>query len=208
MSGISKVEKLVLATHNKGKAREIAELLEPYFSSFLSAGEAGISEPEETGSTFVENALLKARSAASETGLLSLADDSGLAVNALGGDPGIYSARWGGESRDFDVAMHKVHDKLGDTEDRSAAFVCVLALAWPDGRSETFEGRIEGDIVWPPRGDRGFGYDPIFVANGHDQTFAEIDPAQKQAVSHRADAFKKLLAFMEQSPEFSLAEAG
>jgi len=191
-------KELVIATHNKGKAREIAALLGDYIAQFTTAGELGLSEPVEDGTSFAENALIKARAGAQESGKLVLADDSGLAVAALGGEPGIYSARWAVDSetgeRDFDLAMRKVQDKLGDAADRSAAFVCVLALAWPDGHTEVFEGRAEGQIVWPPRGDHGFGYDPIFVPDGYDRTFAEMEGDAKQAISHRADAFKKLVA--------------
>lgn len=183
---------LVIASHNAGKVAEIAELLKPYAARFYSAADLDLEEPEETALTFVGNALLKARAAAKESGKVALADDSGLSVNALGGDPGIYSARWAGEPRDFHKAMEKVNEALGESEDRSAAFICVLALAWPDGSVETFEGRVDGDIVWPPRGDKGFGYDPIFVAKGMSRTFAELDPAEKHRISHRADAFTKL----------------
>lgn len=185
-------EDLVIASHNAGKVKEISELLKPYAARFYSSAELDLEEPEETATTFVGNALLKARAAAKESGKVSLADDSGLSVHALGGDPGIYSARWAGEPRDFDKAMERVNEELGDSEDRSAAFICVLALAWPDGSVETFEGRVDGDIVWPPRGDKGFGYDPIFVAKGMSRTFAEIDPAEKHRISHRANAFTKL----------------
>lgn len=184
---------LLIATHNKGKAREISALLSPYVPQFFMASDFDLPEPEETGATFAENAILKAQAAAKATGKISLADDSGLAVNALNGDPGIYSARWGGEAKDFNLAMRKVHEALGDNPDRSASFVCVLALGWPDGHSEVFEGRIHGDIIWPMRGDRGFGYDPIFVAKGHDKTFAEIDTDEKQKISHRARAFELLV---------------
>lgn len=186
-------ERLLIATHNPGKAREIGALLSPYIGSFTTSAEMELPEPEETGDTFAANALLKARQAARESGLVALADDSGLSVTALGGDPGIYSARWGGPNKDFALAMQKVHDALGDHQDRSACFICVLALAWPDGEAYTFEGRIDGQIVWPARGDKGFGYDPIFVADGHNRTFAEIEPEEKQAISHRARAFEKLV---------------
>lgn len=186
-------DELVIATHNPGKAKEIAALLGQYIARFETSGALGLSEPVEDGATFIENALIKARSAAQESGKLVLADDSGLAVSALGGDPGIYSARWGGPEKDFNLAMAKVHEALDDNQDRSAAFICVLALAWPDGHTEVFEGRVEGDIVWPMRGDKGFGYDPIFVAKGYDITFAEMDPQAKHDISHRADAFKKLV---------------
>lgn len=186
-------EKIVIASHNAGKVREISDLLKPYTAGFTSAAELNLDEPEETESTFVGNALLKARAAAKASNMVALADDSGLAVNALNGEPGIYSARWAGEPRDFNAAMVKVHEKLGDNTDRSASFICVLALAWPDGREEVFEGRVDGDLTWPPRGAKGFGYDPMFIAHGMDQSFAEIDPEAKHAISHRADAFKKLL---------------
>ncbi len=190
-------DEIVLATHNQGKVREIADLLGPYVETFISAGELGLSEPEETGSTFTDNAILKAQAAAQESGKVSLADDSGLAVKALGGQPGIYSARWAGEKKDFQMAMQKVQDELSGLHDRSAAFVCVLALAWPDGEVEVFKGRVEGAIVWPPRGDKGFGYDPIFMPQGHDVTFGEMDPAEKHKISHRAQAFEKFVEIMK-----------
>lgn len=186
-------EKLVLATHNQGKVREISALLEPYVDSFVSAGDLGLSEPEETGATFAANAALKALAAAQESGDVALADDSGLAVTGLNGEPGIFSARWAGPSKDFDMAMQTVHERLGDNPDRSAAFVCVLALAWPDGHVETVEGRIEGTLVWPPRGEKGFGYDPMFVPEGCDRSFAEMTTEEKQAISHRARAFRRLV---------------
>ena len=186
-------DELLIATHNKGKAREISALLSPYVSSFLTAGDLDLPEPEETGSTFAENAILKAQAAAQASGRVCLADDSGLAVNALNGDPGIYSARWGGEEKDFNLAMQKVQDALGDAVDRSAYFVCVLALGWPDGHSEVFEGRVHGNIIWPMRGDTGFGYDSVFQPEGYDVTFAEMDSAKKQSISHRANAFELLV---------------
>ena len=183
---------LVLATHNKGKIHEFEGLLAPYIGAFSSSLELGLTEPEETGATFTENAIIKALSAANESGKPALADDSGLAVYALNGDPGIDSARWAGPEKDFDMAMEKIHTMMGDTNDRRAAFVAVLALAWPDGHTETFEGRAEGTIIWPPRGDAGFGYDPFFLPDGHDKTFAEMTREEKQKISHRANAFKKL----------------
>ncbi len=186
-------DKLVLATHNQGKVQEISALLKPYVSSFASAGDLGLEEPEETGATFAENAALKALAAAKESGEVALADDSGLAVTGLNGEPGIFSARWAGPSKDFAMAMQTVHDRLGDNPDRSAAFVCVLALAWPDGHVETVEGRVEGTLVWPPRGEKGFGYDPMFVPEGCDQSFAEMTAEEKQAISHRAQAFRRLV---------------
>lgn len=170
----------------------MADLLAPYGLETVSAGELGLPEPEETGTTFHENALLKAHAAARGANLVALADDSGLAVNGLGGEPGIHSARWAGPTRDFGMAMELVWDKLGDTADRGAHFVSVLALAWPDGHSECFEGRVYGSLVWPPRGDRGFGYDPMFVPEGEDITYGEMDPALKHASSHRAVAFRKM----------------
>jgi XTP/dITP diphosphohydrolase len=186
-------ETLVIATHNPGKAREIAALLNRYVEKFPLAGDLGLTEPEETETTFIGNAALKARAAASASGLPALADDSGLAVTALNGDPGIYSARWAGPSKDFAAAMRAVHDKMGGAEDRSAYFICALALAWPDGHVETFEGRLDGTLVWPPRGDKGFGYDPMFVARGYDITFGEMTPDAKHAMSHRAKAFDLLV---------------
>ena len=187
---------LVIASHNPGKVREIAELLGPYGVEPISAGELDLPEPEETGTTFVANAELKARIAADLSGLPALADDSGLCVDALGGDPGIFSARWAGESKDFDMAMRLVEDRLNEEPDmaRSAHFVCALALAWPDGHVEWFEGRVDGTLVWPPRGSNGFGYDAMFLPVGGTETFGEMDPAAKHAVSHRADAFRQLVA--------------
>lgn len=188
--------RLVIASHNPGKVREIAALLEGHGLDVVSAKELDLPEPEETGTTFVMNAELKARSAADLSGLPALADDSGLCVEALGGDPGIFSARWAGETKDFGEAMRRVHDKMAAIDDapRDARFVCALALAWPDGHVEWFEGRVDGTLVWPPRGDRGFGYDPMFLPVGHDQTFGEMEEGAKHAISHRADAFRQLVA--------------
>ncbi len=186
--------RLVIASHNQGKVREIAELLAPFGAEVVSAGELGLDEPEETGRTFVANAELKARAAAMASGCPALSDDSGLVVPALGGAPGIHSARWGGEGRDFALAMRKVEEALAGKSDRRAHFVCALSLCWPDGTCATFEGSVHGVLVWPPRGDRGFGYDPIFMADGHSITFGEMEPAAKHAISHRADAFRKLIA--------------
>jgi XTP/dITP diphosphohydrolase len=191
--------KLVIASHNKGKLREIGELLEPFGIETVSAGALGVPEPEETGTSFVANAELKARFSADLTGLPALADDSGLCVEALGGEPGIFSARWAERedgSRDFADGMRRVHDRLveqGPEAGRDAHFVCALSIAWPDGHVETFEGRVDGILVWPPRGERGFGYDPIFQPLGHDISFGEMDPAAKHAMSHRADAFARLV---------------
>ncbi len=186
--------RLVIASHNAGKVREIGELLAPFGVEVVSAGALGLAEPEETGTTFVANAELKAHAAARAANLPALADDSGLAVESLGGDPGIYSARWAGPGKDFAAAMALVNDKLGANPDRGGRFVCALALAWPDGHCETFEGVVEGDLVWPPRGTAGFGYDPMFQPKGRAETFGEMDPAAKHEISHRADAFRKLVA--------------
>jgi XTP/dITP diphosphohydrolase len=187
---------LVVATHNPGKLREIVALLQPLGAQVSSAGERGLPEPEETGLTFIANAELKALAAAQASGLPALADDSGLAVSALGGAPGIYSARWAGPDKDFGLAMDRVRRELAaiGTEDQRAAFICALTLAWPDGHCESFEGRIDGNLVFPPRGDRGFGYDPIFIAQGWNMTFAEMDPSAKHEMSHRANAFRLLVA--------------
>ncbi|HEX8447876.1 MAG TPA: RdgB/HAM1 family non-canonical purine NTP pyrophosphatase [Sphingomonas sp.] len=189
--------RLVIASHNQGKVREIGALLAPYGIETVSAGALDLPEPEETGTTFAANAELKARAAADLSGLPALADDSGLCVEALGGDPGIFSARWAGPSKDFGVAMQAVEDairKVGPEAGRDAHFVCALSLCWPDGHIETFEGRVDGTLAWPPRGDNGFGYDAMFVPLGATQTYGEIDPDVKHRVSHRADAFAKLTA--------------
>lgn len=189
--------KLVIASHNPGKIREIAALLGPYGITPISAGELDLPEPEETGTTFVANAELKALQAADLSGLPALSDDSGLCVDALGGDPGIFSARWAGESKDFGKAMQLVEERIqatGPDASRSAHFVCALALAWPDGHVEWFEGRCDGTLVWPPRGDKGFGYDAMFVMDGMTDSFGEIDPDEKHAISHRADAFRQMVA--------------
>ncbi|MEP9358028.1 RdgB/HAM1 family non-canonical purine NTP pyrophosphatase [Sphingomonas sp. KR3-1] len=188
--------KLVIASHNAGKVREIRELLGPYGIEPVSAAELDLPEPEETGTTFVANAELKALQAADLSGLPALADDSGLCVEALNNDPGIFSARWAGPGKDFGVAMQLVEDKLAalpPETSRDAHFVCALALAWPDGHVEWFEGRVDGTLVWPPRGTSGFGYDPVFLPEGHDRTFGEMEPAAKHAMSHRADAFRQLV---------------
>ena len=191
------MKQLVLATHNQGKVNEFRDMLGPLVEDLKSAADFNLPEPEETGTTFVENALIKARAAASATGLPCLADDSGLAVEALKGAPGIYSARWSGPGKDFSVAMQKVHDELkGNVEGQGARFVVVLALVYPDGREELFEGKAEGNLTWPPRGAQGHGYDPIFVPAGGSQTFAEIDPAAKNTMSHRARAVEELTAYL------------
>ncbi len=186
---------LVVASHNAGKVREIRELLAPFGIETLSAGDLDLDEPEETGATFRANAELKALAAAKASGKPSLADDSGLCVEALNGAPGIYSARWAGPQKDFDFAMERVRLGLVEegTLDTRAHFICGLALAWPDGHIDYFEGRVDGELVWPPRGDKGFGYDPMFVPNGFDETFGEMEPERKHAMSHRADAFRQLV---------------
>ena len=192
-----RLRELVLATHNPGKVREIAELMAPYAVHVTSAGELGLPEPEENGDTFEANALIKAVAAAIYSGRPALSDDSGLVVPALGGAPGIHSARWAGPKKDFAVAMQRVEDELkalGAGPHPQAYFVCVLALCWPDGETRSFEGRVTGRLTFPPRGDKGFGYDPIFVPDGHQETFGEMEPAQKHAMSHRANAFRKLIA--------------
>ncbi len=187
--------RLVAATHNPGKAREIAELLDGRFD-LVAAGELGLSEPEETEATFGGNALLKARNAAEASGLIALADDSGLSVTALDGAPGVHSARWAGPAKDFGEAMRKVEQRLDQAgaEDLSAWFTCALAVAWPQGPAVVVEDRIDGALTFPRRGERGFGYDPIFTPEGGGLTFGEMEPAAKDAISHRARAFAKLKA--------------
>lgn len=186
--------RLVVASHNPGKVREIAELLRPHGFEAVPADALGLPEPEETGTSFAENARIKALAAALAARLPALSDDSGLTVPALGGAPGIHSARWAGPERDFAAAMARIEAALGAMGDRRAAFVCALALAWPDGHVETFEGRVEGRLVWPPRGARGFGYDPIFLPEGGALTFGEMAPEEKHEISHRARAFAALMA--------------
>jgi XTP/dITP diphosphohydrolase len=196
--------RLVIATHNAGKLKEIGVLLAPYGIKCLSAGSLGLPEPAETGTTFVENALIKAHAAAKAAQIPALADDSGLSVAALGGRPGVYTADWaerqwfeGPSGRDWYMAMGKVEGmlcELGPETDRACWFSCVLALAWPDGDQAVYEGRVDGTFSWPPRGTMGFGYDPVFVPQGREVTFAELDPDEKHAISHRADAFAKLVA--------------
>lgn len=197
-------ETLVIATHNAGKLKEISALLAPYGMNCISAGSLGLAEPAETGKTFVDNALIKAQAAAEASGLPALADDSGLCVAALEGAPGVYTADWaerqwfeGPPGRDWYMAMGKVEGLLaeqGPDADRSCWFACVLAIAWPDGDSAVYEGRANGTLTWPPRGTVGFGYDPVFVPTGGTQTFAEITPEEKHRISHRADAFAKLVS--------------
>jgi XTP/dITP diphosphohydrolase len=189
--------KLVIASHNPGKVREIRALLEPYGIEPISAASLDLPEPEETGTTFAANALLKARQAADLSGLPALADDSGLCVDALNGDPGIFSARWAGETKDFGLAMRLVEEHIGRApkdSGRDAHFVCALALCWPNGSEVEVQGRVDGLLVNPPRGEHGFGYDAMFVANGQTLTFGEMDPDAKHQMSHRADAFAKLVA--------------
>ncbi|MBL8668599.1 MAG: RdgB/HAM1 family non-canonical purine NTP pyrophosphatase [Rhodospirillales bacterium] len=188
-------EQLVLATHNPGKVREIGDLLRPFAVSVVSAGDLGLPEPEETGTTFVANAELKALAAARAARLPALADDSGLVVPALGGAPGVVSARWAGPGKDFGIAMRRVERELAalPAADPRASFACALTLAWPDEHIETFEGFVHGRLVFPPRGSHGFGYDPIFQADGYGITFGEMDPAEKHRISHRADAFRQLV---------------
>ena len=192
---LSPGQRIVAATHNAGKARELAALLEGRFE-VVAAGALGLAEPEETEQTFAGNALLKARAAAEAAGLVAMADDSGLSVRALGGAPGVYSARWAGPSRDFAHAMRLVEQRLAETErdDAAAWFTSALAIAWPGGAAVVVEGRIDGALTFPPRGDKGFGYDPIFVPEGYTQTFGELDAAVKDEISHRARAFAKLKA--------------
>jgi len=195
--------KLVIATHNGGKLREIRDLLAPFGIECVGAAELDLPEPEETGITFVDNAELKARASADLSGLPALADDSGLAVDALHGRPGIHSARWAEDeagNRDFGKAMERVWTEVeaaGPEGGRDAHFVCALSLAWPDGSIESFEGKVHGTLVWPPRGTNGFGYDAMFVANGDTRTFGELDPAEKHAISHRAEAFRRLVAALK-----------
>jgi XTP/dITP diphosphohydrolase len=186
--------RLIIASHNDGKIIEINALVSPFGIAAVSAKKLDLNDPEETGKTFAENAIIKARAAADASNLPALGDDSGLAVAALDGAPGIYSARWAGEPRDFDYAMKRIEAKLTESgaQDPSARFVCALCLAWPDGGEEVFEGEVTGTLTFPPRGDNGFGYDPIFIPDGYDITFGEMAPAAKHAMSHRADAFRKL----------------
>jgi XTP/dITP diphosphohydrolase len=188
-------KRLVVASHNQGKVREIADLIAPFAIEAVPASALALAEPEETEPTFIGNALIKAHAAASASGIAALSDDSGLCVDALDGEPGVLSARWAGPRKDFRDAMQKVHECMAKSgnNDRTAHFVCALAIAWPDGHAETFEGRVTGQLVWPPRGTLGFGYDPMFVPEGHSITFGEMRPAQKHGMSHRARAFAKFV---------------
>jgi len=188
-------ESWVLASHNEGKIKELREILSRFDVQLMGAADISLAEPEETEKTYAGNALLKARAACETTGRVSLGDDSGLSVDALGGEPGVFSARWAGEPRDFDRAMKRVHEALleSGSEDRTARFVCVLALACPDGRTETYHGEVVGQIVWPPRGEGGFGYDAIFQPDGETRSFAQMSRAEKRALSHRGRALDKLV---------------
>ncbi|MBL6954449.1 MAG: RdgB/HAM1 family non-canonical purine NTP pyrophosphatase [Alphaproteobacteria bacterium] len=185
--------RLVVASHNAGKVREIADLLAAFAIDIVSAAELNLPEPDETGDSFIANAVLKAEAAVQGCGLPALADDSGIAVAALDDAPGIYSARWAGPERDFHAAMALVQEKLGQNPNRRAYFISVLALAWPNGHTECFEGRVHGEMIWPPRGEDGFGYDPMFLPDGYTQTFGEMAYDEKQRISHRAVAFQKLI---------------
>ena len=198
MRGLSRGDRLLVATHNRGKLEEIAALLDPHGVTALSAAEFGLPEPEETGTTFIENARIKAHAAAAATGLPALADDSGICVEALGGAPGVHTADWAetADGRDFEMAMRRTWEALeaaGASSPRRAAFICTLVLAWPDGVDQVFEGRMAGQIVWPMRGTQGHGYDPIFQPDGHVVTFGEMDRWEKNRISHRADAFRKFV---------------
>ena len=195
MGQLRRGAKLVIASHNEGKVKEIAELFAPFGIETIGAASLGLPEPEETGESFAENAAIKAVAAAKASGMLALADDSGLEVHALGGAPGIHSARWAGQGKDFGIAMERVRRELDaiGAKDRSANFTCALALATPEGEVQVFEGKVFGTLAFPPRGTRGFGYDPIFVPEGHSETFGEIEPWRKHAISHRARAFQKLI---------------
>jgi XTP/dITP diphosphohydrolase len=186
--------KLVLASHNKGKLAELADLLRPYQIEIVSAGNLGLPEPDETAPDFAGNARIKALAAAIATGLPAFSDDSGFCVAALGGEPGVLSARWGGPEKDFTKAMALVNERVGDAAERRAWFMAALCLAWPDGHTETFLGRVDGTVVWPPRGDKGFGYDPMFLPEGGTRTFGEMEPDAKHGVSHRARAFAQVMA--------------
>ncbi len=196
--------KLIIASHNQGKVTEIRDLLEPLDLELISAASLNLPEPEETACTFAGNARLKAEAATRATGFPAFADDSGLSVDALDGEPGIYSARWAGEGKDFSMAMEKINSALSEVDSklefkasRSASFFCALALSWPDHKAEIFEGSINGNLCWPPRGGNGFGYDPIFIPTGYDETFGELDQKLKHSISHRAKAFAKFLSYVQ-----------
>jgi XTP/dITP diphosphohydrolase len=200
MRRLERGARLVIATHNAGKLGEIRDLLAPWAITCVSAGALGLPEPEETAESFTGNAEIKARAAAEASGLPALADDSGFSVAALDGAPGVYSARWAGESRDFAAAMARVQREIGATPDRRAWFSCALCLAWPDDETATFEGRVDGTVVWPPRGEHGFGYDPIFQPEGDLRSYGEMAPAEKHASSHRAHAFALFVAAVLGTP--------
>ena len=189
-------KRIVVASHNAGKVREINDLLHPFGLEAVSAADLNLPEPDETEDTFIGNALLKARAAARASGLPALSDDSGLAVDALDGAPGIHSARYAGPDRDFDFAMARLNRDMtaSGRPERTARFICALALVWPDGEEAAFEGKVEGEITFPPRGGHGFGYDPVFQPLGHSISFGEMDPTEKHGMSHRADAFRQLIA--------------
>ena len=196
--------KLIIASHNQGKVIEIRDLLEPLGLELISAASLNLPEPEETANTFSGNARLKAEAATLATGFPAFADDSGLSVDALDGEPGIYSARWAGDSKDFSMAMEKINAALSEADSkleikasRSASFFCALALSWPDNKAEICEGSINGTLCWPPRGGNGFGYDPIFIPTGYDETFGEFDQKLKHSISHRAKAFAKFLSYVQ-----------
>ena len=193
MARIFKGGKLVIASHNSGKVHEINELLAPFDADVISARDLDLPEPVEDGQTFMANAKIKAQAAALASGLPALADDSGLSVHSLNNEPGIYSARWAGPKKDFSKAMRDIQQKLRNFDDKSAHFTCALALCWPDCHTEIFEVKVFGHIIWPPRGNRGFGYDPTFIANGTNISFGEMQPEAKHAISHRAQAFKKMV---------------
>lgn len=197
LSAFDPTQPIVIASHNSGKVREMRALLQEVSWSCVGASDLNLPEPEETGETFAANAQLKAAACARASGLLALADDSGLCVQALQGAPGIYSARWGGPNRDFTVAMSRIREALADHEDRRAWFVCALALVAPGGESVVVEGRVDGEVVFPARGNQGFGYDPIFIPDGERETFGEMDPARKEAMSHRRRAWVKLLDLVQ-----------
>ncbi len=186
--------RLVLASHNRGKLAELADLLRPFRIEIVSAGDLGLPEPDETAPDFAGNARIKASAAATASGLPAISDDSGFCAAALAGEPGVFSARWGGPEKDFARAMARVNERTGDAADRRAWFMAALCLAWPDAHTETFLGRVDGTMVWPPRGDKGFGYDPMFLPEGGTSTFGEMDPDVKHQVSHRARAFAQVMA--------------
>ena len=186
-------KEIIIASHNPGKVREIRKLLEPFCVKVISAGELGLPEPVEDGTTFTENSVIKAMSSAKGSGIPAVADDSGLSIHSLNGDPGVYSARWAGPKKDFNLAMEKIQIRLKNFEKKNAHFTCALSIAWPDGHTESFNGEVHGEITWPPRGKNGFGYDPIFIASGMNKTFAELEPKSKHMISHRSVAFKKLI---------------